>query len=74
VAFSPDGQTLASPGWVFSPDGRTLATASLDGAVRLWILNAGYAIRHICDVVGEQLTPQHWDQYVSAQLPYRPPC
>ncbi|MGH3771867.1 MAG: WD40 repeat domain-containing protein, partial [Pseudonocardiaceae bacterium] len=58
----------------FSPDGQTLASGSQDHTVRLWEMNVNQAIQRICDTTANTLTPATWKQYVSPDLPYRPPC
>ncbi len=58
----------------FSPDGQTLASGSQDHTVRLWEMNVNQAIQRICAATANTLTPATWKQYVSPDLPYRPPC
>jgi WD40 repeat protein len=58
----------------FSPEGHTLATGSDDRTVRLWGMNVDQAIQRICATTRNTLTPAIWEQYVSKDLPYRPPC
>jgi WD40 repeat protein len=72
------GQPLTGPtssvnSVAFSPDGQTLAAGTDDGDVWLWNLDVDKAIQRVCVVVGS-LTRAQWDQYVSSQLPYDPPC
>ena len=58
----------------FSMDGHTLATGSADHTIRLWGMNVDQAIQRVCAATANTLTPVKWAQYVSPDLPYRPPC
>jgi WD40 repeat protein len=68
------GHTKEVNAVVFSPDGHTLATGSSDQTIWLWGMNVNGAIQRICATTTNTLTPAKWEQYVSKDLPFRPPC
>ncbi|MGH3852086.1 MAG: AAA family ATPase [Pseudonocardiaceae bacterium] len=68
------GHTDYINGLAFSPNGQILASGGRDQIAQLWEMNVDQAIRRICATTANTLTPQKWEQYVSPDLPYRPPC
>jgi WD40 repeat protein len=62
VAFSPDGNTLASGG-------------SVDGASRIlfWNLNSQDWIKTACERAGRNFSQAEWELYFPGE-PYRPTC
>lgn len=69
------GHTDVAWGVAFSPDGQTLASGSSDATatVRLWDTEPDEAIKNICSLIATPLTPDQWRRYVP-DLPYKPPC
>ena len=45
-----------------------------DQTVRLWGMDVDHAIQRICATTTNNLTPVTWQQDVSPDLPYHPPC
>ncbi|MFJ9815928.1 AAA family ATPase [Streptomyces sp. NPDC101151] len=75
---APIGQSMSPYGKTgnflsFSPNSHVLGVSSGADTVRLWRLDADAAIRHICSVTGDVLTPQRWHEYLP-RLSYDPPC
>jgi WD40 repeat protein len=54
--------------------GTTLASGSGDHTVRLWGMNIDQAIQRICALTTRALTSAKWNQYLSPDLSYHPPC
>ena len=57
----------------FSPRSHMLGVSSGSDTVRLWNLDTGEAISHICSTTRGVLTPEKWHEYLP-RLPYAPPC
>jgi WD40 repeat protein len=54
----------------FSPDGHTLAISDLEtGATALWSLDPASWVRHLCDIVGRDLTAAEWRGFLPEQKP-----
>ncbi|MGW2746087.1 nSTAND1 domain-containing NTPase [Streptomyces sp. NPDC001450] len=75
---TPIGQSMSpyakTGNWLsFSPDSHVLGVSSGADTIRLWRLDADGAIRHICSVTRDVLTPQRWHEYLP-RLSYDPPC
>ncbi|MGH3833948.1 MAG: hypothetical protein ACRDRS_26495, partial [Pseudonocardiaceae bacterium] len=68
------GHTSSVTAVAFSPDGHTLATGSADNTARLWAMDVNQATQRICATTTNTLTPATWNQDVSPDLPYHPPC
>ncbi len=75
---SPIGQSMSPSARTgnflsFSPDSHLLGVSSGADTVRLWNLHTDEAIRHICSITRNVLTPQKWHEYLP-RLSYDPPC
>ncbi|MYQ49074.1 hypothetical protein GTW40_29320 [Streptomyces sp. SID4985] len=57
----------------FSPGRHVLGVSSGADTVRLWSLDPDAAIRHICALTENVLTPARWHEYLP-RLSYDPPC
>lgn len=80
AALTPMGEpltgitNLAFPtSLVFSPDGHALISGNNDGTIRVWDLRPASAVSWICHSTAN-ISRAQWDQYVSRQLAYAPPC
>jgi WD40 repeat protein len=57
----------------FSPNGRWLATATKDGGMRLWPLQAAELIERACQLLARNLTENEWKE-ARLEGPYRKTC
>ena len=58
----------------FSADGSELFSGGTDRSVRRWTLDPDRAKAEICARTAGVLTSETWSRYVSADLPFDPPC
>jgi WD40 repeat protein len=68
------GQTEGGVSVAFSPDGQTLASIEQARNVWLWPLSVERAAQQICAGTTNNLSRAKWEQLVSTDLPYDPPC
>jgi WD40 repeat protein len=64
----PQIQALA-----FSPDGQRLASGSQDGTIQIWTPTAVLA-EEVCQKVWRNLTLDEWQQFVGKGIPYERTC
>jgi WD40 repeat protein len=64
-------ETVASV--AFSPDGDALASVGYDLTARVWILDADRAAGYVCEHTGGVLTRADWEEHLP-QLGYREAC
>ena len=57
----------------FGPDGAILVAGGHDHSVHLWNTGISATETWICQVAGQDITPQEWAQYVPGAA-YNPPC
>lgn len=57
----------------YSPDGTTLAAAGGAKKVWLWETDPERVAKYVCEVTGDPITEEEWNQYIIG-LPYDPPC
>ena len=58
----------------FSPDGKQLAVAGVETRAMLWDVDPAHWRRRACTIVGRNLRPAEWKQYMPPGTPYRATC
>jgi WD40 repeat protein len=58
----------------FSPDGQRLASGSGDMMIRIWIARTEPLTEMVCEQVWRNLTWDEWRRFVGTDLPYERTC
>ena len=70
----PPSNTGAVNVLAFSPDGQTLASNSSDSAIILWDLSFASWQARACRVANRNLTMDEWNQFIGLDTPYERTC